>query len=95
MGQMGAGITVYLLTADHPVAAVETDDGTRATARWRALAMLRESERNGLLRCEATQLIRPLEISADYAALGTSMPSLSPTSRMPRSAVESSATLRQ
>lgn len=70
MGQMGAGIAVCLLTAGHPVTAVETDDGARATARRRVLAMLRESQRNGLLRRDATQLIRRLEVSADYTALG-------------------------
>ncbi len=64
MGQMGAGIAVCLLTAGHPVAAVETDGGTRDTARRRVLALLRESQRNGLPRRDATQLIRRLGISA-------------------------------
>ncbi len=69
MRQMGAGIAVCLLAAGHSVTAVETDDGTRRTARRRVLALLCESQRNGLLRRDATLLVQRLEVTADYAAL--------------------------
>lgn len=69
LGLMGSSVATCLLSAGHPVEAVETDANNRRTARRRILSHLREMKKEGLLRADPGKVITRLKVSESYARL--------------------------
>ncbi len=69
MGLMGTSISACLLSAGHRLFCVETNPAKLRTSRRRLLALMKDAERNGLLRAPASILIDRAMISADLSNL--------------------------
>ena len=69
LGLMGTSIAACLLSAGHPVSAVERDASRRKSARRRVRALLAASRKEGLLKDDPSTLVRQLAAREGYASL--------------------------
>ncbi len=72
LGLMGTSITSCLLSAGHPVAAVEVNPARRRTAKSRILVLLREMKEEGLIKSDPESLVARLSVFAGCAGLSAS-----------------------
>jgi len=68
LGLMGTSIATCLLAAGHPVVGVEAKARRRKGVRRQVLALLKELEREGLLKSEPASVIERLSVSSDCEA---------------------------
>lgn len=69
MGLMGRSIVTCLLSAGHRVTGITSSPSKLTTTRRHVLRLLRDLEREGLLRSDPHHLIERLTISSDYSDL--------------------------
>jgi len=69
LGLMGTSIAACLLSAGHPVNAIERDASRRKSARRRVRALLAASRKEGLLKDDPSILVRRIDAHEDYAHL--------------------------
>lgn len=69
MGLMGRSIVTCLLAAGHPVTGITTTASKLTTTRRQVLALLKELEREGLLKTSPSRVIDRLTVSTSYADL--------------------------
>lgn len=69
LGLMGTSIAACLLSAGHPVTAVELDALRRKGAQRRVRALLAASRKEALVRADPSKLVRQLVVNHDYAPL--------------------------
>jgi len=70
LGLMGTSVVTCLLASGHPVVGIEVETGRRQSAKRRAFSLLKEMKHERLLRADPGQVVRRLQVSGDYAALG-------------------------